>query len=110
MGSGVPGVGERNGAARGARGSGTVGRRSFLKTSAAVALGGGVVMSTAKQPHIAVIGAGAFGGWTALFLRPQGARVTLADAWGPGNSRASSDGEARVVRPTYGPASRTTRK
>ena len=75
-------------------------RRSFLKTSAAVALGGFVPQ--AKQPHIVVVGAGAFGGWTALFLRRQGARVTLLDAWGPGNSRASSGGETRVIRATYG--------
>jgi monomeric sarcosine oxidase len=60
-------------------------------------------MAQARQPHIAVIGAGAFGGWTALFLRRQGARVTLVDAWGPGNSRASSGGETRVIRATYGP-------
>jgi monomeric sarcosine oxidase len=55
------------------------------------------------RPHIAVIGAGAFGGWTALYLLRRGARVTLVDAWGPGNSRASSGGETRVIRGTYGP-------
>lgn len=59
-------------------------------------------MPKPKQPHIVVVGAGAFGGWTALFLRRQGARVTLLDAWGPGNSRASSGGETRVIRATYG--------
>ena len=53
--------------------------------------------------HVAVIGAGAFGGWTALYLLRSGARVTLLDAWGPGNSRASSGGETRVIRGTYGP-------
>jgi glycine/D-amino acid oxidase-like deaminating enzyme len=51
-----------------------------------------------------VVGAGAFGGWTALQLRRRGAQVTLLDAWGPGNSRASSGGETRVIRATYGPA------
>jgi len=55
------------------------------------------------KPRIAVIGAGAFGGWTALHLLERGARVTLLDAWGPGNSRASSGGETRVIRGTYGP-------
>jgi len=55
------------------------------------------------KPHIAVVGAGAFGGWTALHLLQRGARVTLLDAWGPGNSRASSGGETRVMRGTYGP-------
>jgi len=57
----------------------------------------------AKQLHVVVVGAGAFGGWTALWLRRGGARVTLVDAWGPGNSRASSGGETRVIRGTYGP-------
>jgi glycine/D-amino acid oxidase-like deaminating enzyme len=55
------------------------------------------------NPHIAVIGAGAFGGWTALHLLERGARVTLLDAWGPGNSRASSGGETRIMRAAYGP-------
>lgn len=50
-----------------------------------------------------MIGAGAFGGWTALHLLERGARVTLVDAWGPGNSRSSSGGETRVMRGTYGP-------
>lgn len=57
----------------------------------------------AGRPHVAVIGAGAFGGWTALWLRRSGARVTLVDAWGAGNSRASSGGETRVIRGMYGP-------
>jgi glycine/D-amino acid oxidase-like deaminating enzyme len=55
------------------------------------------------KPHVAVIGAGAFGAWTALFLLRRGARVTLLDAWGPGNSRASSGGETRIMRAGYGP-------
>jgi glycine/D-amino acid oxidase-like deaminating enzyme len=57
-----------------------------------------------SKPHIAVVGAGVFGGWTALHLLERGARVTLIDAWGPGNSRASSGGETRIMRGTYGPA------
>ncbi len=56
-----------------------------------------------NKPHIAVIGAGAFGGWTALYLLRGGAQVTLLDAWGPGNSRASSGGETRIIRGAYGP-------
>jgi glycine/D-amino acid oxidase-like deaminating enzyme len=51
-----------------------------------------------------VVGAGAFGGWTALQLLRRGARVMLVDAWGPGHSRASSGGDTRVIRATYGPA------
>ncbi|HLQ60074.1 MAG TPA: FAD-dependent oxidoreductase, partial [Gemmatimonadales bacterium] len=66
-------------------------------------------MSKHPPPRIVVVGAGAFGGWTALFLRRQGARVTLVDAWGPGNSRASSGGETRVIRATYGPRAVYTR-
>jgi glycine/D-amino acid oxidase-like deaminating enzyme len=38
-----------------------------------------------------------------LYLLRRGAKVTLLDAWGPGNSRASSGGETRVIRATYGP-------
>jgi monomeric sarcosine oxidase len=59
--------------------------------------------TTQTKTHVAVIGAGAFGGWTALYLLRRGAQVTLLDAWGPGNSRASSGGETRVIRGTYGP-------
>jgi len=59
--------------------------------------------SMTSKPHIAVIGAGAFGGWTALYLLRGGAQVTLLDSWGPGNSRASSGGETRVIRGAYGP-------
>jgi len=59
--------------------------------------------------HIAVIGAGAFGGWTALHLLRAGHRVTLIDAWGPGNSRASSGDETRVLRAGYGPNAIYTR-
>jgi glycine/D-amino acid oxidase-like deaminating enzyme len=59
---------------------------------------------TTPQPreHVVVVGAGAFGGWTALALRRAGMRVTLVDAWGAGHSRASSGGETRVIRAVYG--------
>lgn len=63
---------------------------------------GGLTASSAGNAHIAVVGAGAFGGWTALHLRRMGARVTLLDAWGPGNSRSSSGGESRAIRGLYG--------
>ena len=52
---------------------------------------------------VTVIGAGAFGGWTALHLLRAGCKVTLVDAWGPGHSRASSGDETRVIRGSYGP-------
>ncbi len=50
-----------------------------------------------QQSHIAVIGAGGFGGWTALSLLRKGAKVTLLDTWGPGNARASSGCERRMI-------------
>jgi glycine/D-amino acid oxidase-like deaminating enzyme len=58
---------------------------------------------------VTVIGAGAFGGWAALHLHRRGANVRLLDAWGPGNARASSGGETRIIRATYGRAAIYTR-
>ena len=52
---------------------------------------------------VAVIGAGVFGAWTAYQLRLAGASVLLIDTYGPGNSRASSGGESRMIRLGYGP-------
>ena len=52
---------------------------------------------------VAVIGAGVFGAWTAYKLRQAGASVLLLDGYGPGNSRASSGGESRMIRMGYGP-------
>jgi glycine/D-amino acid oxidase-like deaminating enzyme len=51
---------------------------------------------------IIVVGAGCFGAWTAYRLARSGHAVTLLDAYGPGNSRASSGGETRVIRMGYG--------
>jgi sarcosine oxidase len=58
--------------------------------------------SNGRPADVVVIGAGAFGGWTAYYLRRMGARVTLVDAYGPGNSRATSGDETRGVRSSYG--------
>src|SRR6267142_235097 len=75
-------------------------RRSLLKGGAAlVALHASRLLSpsaaaASAKPRVAVVGAGAFGGWTALHLVRRGARVVLLDAWGPGNSRASSGGRS----------------
>jgi glycine/D-amino acid oxidase-like deaminating enzyme len=55
-----------------------------------------------KKDPVVVVGAGAFGGWTALHLLKKSYKVTLIDAWGPGNSRSSSGDETRVTRSTYG--------
>lgn len=57
----------------------------------------------------AIVGAGAFGAWTAHYLRRSGATLALLDAYGPGNSRASSGGETRVIRMGYGPDELYTR-
>jgi glycine/D-amino acid oxidase-like deaminating enzyme len=62
-----------------------------------------------NKPRVIVVGAGAFGGWTALHLLRGGASVTLIDTWGPGNSRSSSGGETRVIRGAYGPGQPYTR-
>lgn len=49
-----------------------------------------------------VVGAGVFGAWTATHLRRAGKRVLLVDEMGPGNARASSGGESRMIRSAYG--------
>jgi glycine/D-amino acid oxidase-like deaminating enzyme len=58
---------------------------------------------------VAVIGAGVFGAWTAHHLRRQKARAVQHDANGPANTRASSGGETRVIRMSYGPDELYTR-
>jgi sarcosine oxidase len=85
-------------------------RRTFLKVAGAGA--GAVLTGCATGPrflrfgrssaNVVVIGAGAFGGWTALNLQRMGARVTLVDMFGPGNSRSTSGDESRGVRTSYG--------
>jgi sarcosine oxidase len=81
-------------------------RRDVLKASILLpmmASAAGMEGAAQRVPmRVVVIGAGAFGGWTALELQRRGSRVTLVDAWGPGNARASSGGETRVIRATYG--------
>lgn len=76
-------------------------RRSFVATAAAAPLAWRFGVRQ-RQEHAVVVGAGAFGGWTALALLRAGMRVTLLDAWGAGHSRASSGGETRVIRGAYG--------
>src|SRR5262245_2035951 len=49
-----------------------------------------------------VVGAGAFGAWTAWHLQRAGQRVLVLDAWGPAHARASSGGESRMTRTAYG--------
>jgi sarcosine oxidase len=59
-------------------------------------------MRSRIDTHIIVVGAGCFGAWIAYCLARSGHAVTLVDAYGPGNSRASSGGETRVIRIGYG--------
>jgi len=59
-------------------------------------------MANKGAEHVAVVGAGVFGAWTAHHLQQQGHKVTLIDAWGPAHSRASSGGESRMTRAGYG--------
>ena len=84
----------------------SVNRRSFLKTVVAAHAGAALSTAAARQTRapadVIVVGAGAFGGWTAYHLRRLGARVRLVDAYGPGNSRATSGDETRGVRSWYG--------
>src|SRR5512132_3987189 len=93
-----------------------VSRRDILRGLSAASLFGvlapgavlarGLVQGAARKARVGkrviVVGAGAFGAFSALSLLRRGARVTLLDAWGPGNSRASSGGETRVIRGVYG--------
>ncbi|CAM1359861.1 NAD(P)/FAD-dependent oxidoreductase [Tenacibaculum xiamenense] len=80
-------------------------RRKFLQLSGMGALGVSLanfspkkVFETSNSSEIIVVGAGTFGVWTAYHLNKMGAKVTLLDAYGPGNSRASSGGETRLIQ------------
>jgi glycine/D-amino acid oxidase-like deaminating enzyme len=53
--------------------------------------------------RVVVVGAGAFGSWTALWLLRRGASVTLVEQYGPGNPLSSSGDESRVTRSAHGP-------
>jgi sarcosine oxidase len=59
-------------------------------------------VAKSKTYDVVVVGAGVFGAWTAFHLARRGQRVLLIDAYGPGNSRASSGGESRIIRMGYG--------
>lgn len=82
-------------------------RRKLLQAVMAAPLVGplaGLTSATAAaetRRRIVVVGAGAFGGWTALHLARAGADVTLVEAWDPGHPRSSSGGETRVIRHMY---------
>jgi sarcosine oxidase len=89
-------------------------RRSVLTASAGLALAGAAarpasaaapaIQASGGSPDIVVVGAGAFGGWTALELRERGFKVLSIDQYGPANPRAASAGETRSIRSGYGAA------
>ena len=58
--------------------------------------------ATGRSSDIIVIGAGGWGSFTALNLVMRGHKVTLVDAYGPGNARSTSGDESRGVRSSYG--------
>ncbi len=71
-------------------------RRTIIGAASALALAG------CSRRRAIVVGAGVFGAWTAEHLRRDGWSVLLVDQMGPGNARASSGGESRMTRGTYG--------
>ena len=83
-------------------------RRGFVKAVGASVVAAGLAPPRAYAAaagdayDVVVVGAGTFGAWTAWHLRQRGRKVLLVDAYGPGNSRASSGGETRVIRMGYG--------
>lgn len=65
-------------------------------------LDGAPAVHTGGAPDILIIGAGVFGMFTAHYLRERGYDCMVVDQHGPGNSRATSGGETRGVRTSYG--------
>jgi sarcosine oxidase len=88
-------------------GTAPITRRSLLLSGAGTAVAASLPKSLRAQPGgldagTIVVGAGVFGAWTAARLRAAGDRVMLIDAWGPAHARASSGGESRMTRGSYG--------
>ena len=53
--------------------------------------------------HVVIVGAGTFGASLAWWLARSGDEVTLVDQFEPGDPRASSGGESRLLRSAHGP-------
>jgi glycine/D-amino acid oxidase-like deaminating enzyme len=51
---------------------------------------------------LVVVGAGVMGAWTALRGLEDGRATTLIDAFGPGDPRATSGDETRIIRSSHG--------
>jgi glycine/D-amino acid oxidase-like deaminating enzyme len=96
---------------------GPLGRRDFIRAAGAgtglLLLGGNAqadapgaqrsaAIRASASPDVVIIGAGIWGSFTAYHLRQMGAKVTLVDAYGPGNARSTSGDESRGVRSSYG--------
>jgi glycine/D-amino acid oxidase-like deaminating enzyme len=81
-------------------------RRGVIATALAAGVAGSVRGEDRKVNKASwdsvVVGAGVFGAWTAWYLRKAGQRVLLLDAFGAAHARASSGGESRLTRGTYG--------
>src|SRR6185436_10280279 len=83
-------------------------RRAAIGTTLAAGLAVSSVTrakdATVNKPNFdsIVVGAGVFGAWTAWHLRKSGQRVLLLDAFGAAHARASSGGESRLTRGSYG--------
>jgi glycine/D-amino acid oxidase-like deaminating enzyme len=80
-------------------------RRSAIKAGAAAAVAAAVdapAVAASRSPDVIVVGAGVFGACTARALQRTGLKVLLLDAWGPAHARASSGGESRLTRGSYG--------
>jgi monomeric sarcosine oxidase len=89
---------------------GTLGVSALALRGVAAAAGGqGVSAAGVRSWDVIVVGAGVFGAWTAWQLRAAGRSVLLVDQYGPANARASSGGESRVIRMSYGPDETYTR-
>ena len=89
---------------------GTLGVSALALRGVAAAAGGqGVSAAGVRSWDVIVVGAGVFGAWTAWQLRAAGRSVLLVDQYGPANARASSGGESRVIRMSYGPNETYTR-
>ena len=58
--------------------------------------------SALASSHVIVVGAGAWGAFTAWNLRKAGHRVTIIDQYGTANSRSTSGDETRGIRSSYG--------
>ncbi|GAB4571133.1 MAG: N-methyl-L-tryptophan oxidase [Rhodothalassiaceae bacterium] len=80
----------------------TYSRRTLLGGMAVLPVAAPVILGTRGIFDVAVVGAGVFGAFSALRLAEAGKRVALIEAYGPGNARASSGGESRVIRTAYG--------